>query len=115
MQNDFEILCIVLCFVSANALSAAPSRLSFPAARWIAPVEGHIKTNTDASINKEAGFVGLGGVVRNSSGAVLASSAQRVASPFCPLLAEAVGVLRGLSFGAQAFFRQLWNLMLSWW
>ncbi|KAL5826763.1 hypothetical protein ACOSQ3_018604 [Xanthoceras sorbifolium] len=72
------------------------------AARWSALTAGNFKINIDASLNIQEGIIGLGIIIRDSAGVVLASSAQRIASPFPPPLAEALGILRGLIFAKES-------------
>lgn len=63
---------------------------------WIAPPEGIIKLNADASLATE-GWVGLGVVARDSSGHVLFAGTRRVKAYWSPEIAEA----KALVFGAQ--------------
>ncbi|KAK2641422.1 hypothetical protein Ddye_023185 [Dipteronia dyeriana] len=63
--------------------------------KWKPPVIGIFKVNTDAAIDSKEGRVGLGIMIRDCEGFVLASSAQIVKANFPPQLAEALALLKG--------------------
>ncbi|KAL5825469.1 hypothetical protein ACOSQ3_021532 [Xanthoceras sorbifolium] len=67
-------------------------------ASWKPPPPLSVKINTDAAVSSTAGIVGLGIVIRNHDGAVIAATAQRLRQPFSVLVAEAMGILQGLPF-----------------
>ncbi|KAK3206989.1 hypothetical protein Dsin_021035 [Dipteronia sinensis] len=54
------------------------------------------KLNTDTALNASSGVVGVGLVVRDSLGCVLATSSQRIVGPYIAQMAEAVAIHRGL-------------------
>ncbi|KAK2650956.1 hypothetical protein Ddye_018445 [Dipteronia dyeriana] len=64
--------------------------------KWKPPGKGLFKINTDAAINGSLGRVGIGIIIRDSAGHVMASSSQSLRSVLSPQSAEAVAILRGL-------------------
>ncbi|TXG55030.1 hypothetical protein EZV62_020286 [Acer yangbiense] len=65
------------------------------------PESENFKLNVDAAIDKDRGRVGIGLIIRDCNGEVLASCAQRI-DDFCtPMVAEAVAILRGLMFARE--------------
>ncbi|KAL5842736.1 hypothetical protein ACOSQ3_013339 [Xanthoceras sorbifolium] len=81
-------------FVAAH-LSSAHGSAPAPLSRWQLPPSFAVKINTDAAISSVGG-IGLGIVIRNHAGVVLAAAAQRVRQPFSVQVAEATGILQGL-------------------
>ena len=67
-----------------------------PSMSWVAPRLGLIKVNTDASLSSKHPKVGLGVILRDHHGAILASSSipMNVKPPVATL--EAMAILRGL-------------------
>ncbi|KAK3224771.1 hypothetical protein Dsin_004633 [Dipteronia sinensis] len=66
------------------------------ATNWVPPNSGLFKLNTDAALNASGGVVGVGSVVRDSMGCVLATSSQQVVATYNAQLAEAVAIHRDL-------------------
>ncbi|KAK2637132.1 hypothetical protein Ddye_031924 [Dipteronia dyeriana] len=76
-------------FRRANSVpSDKVANVSVEKRKWKPPAEGLFKINTDAAINGSLGHVGIGIIIRDSAGHVMASSS--------PQSAEAVAILRGL-------------------
>ncbi|KAK1577682.1 hypothetical protein Q3G72_023807 [Acer saccharum] len=67
-------------------------------ASWLPPEVGCFKLNVHAAVDASNGRVGVGLVLRDYAGIVLASSVQPIQSPFSALVAEALAILRGLHF-----------------
>ncbi|KAK1566722.1 hypothetical protein Q3G72_003368 [Acer saccharum] len=59
---------------------------------------GIYKLNTDASLDACSHHIGLGFVIRDCVGAIMATNAQRVEVNLTPKLAEALAILRGFTF-----------------
>ncbi|XP_040987666.1 uncharacterized protein LOC121235384 [Juglans microcarpa x Juglans regia] len=69
--------------------------------RWIAPPLDVFKVNWDAAIDKGNSRLGIGVMVRNSEGAVMASLCSSMDLFPNPLLGEAVAARRASSFCAE--------------
>ncbi|KAK2635971.1 hypothetical protein Ddye_030763 [Dipteronia dyeriana] len=67
--------------------------------RWIPPSSGLFKINTDATIDGHNGKVGIGIIIRDAAGEVLASSALPISAGFNSQIAEATAILKGLQLG----------------
>ena len=63
---------------------------------WIRPDPGIYKINCDAGINVVGRLVGVGIVIHDSEGFVMASSSQKIEATFSPQVVEAVAIYRGL-------------------
>ncbi|KAL5746578.1 hypothetical protein ACOSP7_027724 [Xanthoceras sorbifolium] len=79
-----------------------------PSQAWQPPSLGCFKLNVDASLSLAGGVVGLGLVVHNSVGLVVAAGAARVKAGFSPLLVESdaldvINVLRERSLHCSDF------------
>ncbi|KAK2645800.1 hypothetical protein Ddye_020995 [Dipteronia dyeriana] len=68
--------------------------------RTIGDVEQY-KVNTDAAISNDVMKMGFGIIIRDSNGAVMASSVQSLNVRFPPQMAEAMAIFRGLQFAAE--------------
>ncbi|KAF5477039.1 hypothetical protein F2P56_003718 [Juglans regia] len=66
--------------------------------RWIAPQLDVFKANWDAAIDKGNSRLGIGVIVRNSEGSVMASLCSSMDLILDPLLGEAVAARRASSF-----------------
>ncbi|KAK3212651.1 hypothetical protein Dsin_017357 [Dipteronia sinensis] len=64
--------------------------------KWKPSEKGFYKINYDAALNVSHQWVGIGVVIRDSQGQVMASSMQRIKAGYDPQLTEAVAVLRGI-------------------
>uniref|UniRef100_A0A803PUK0 RNase H type-1 domain-containing protein n=1 Tax=Cannabis sativa TaxID=3483 RepID=A0A803PUK0_CANSA len=51
--------------------ASAPS-YSTSKPKWLAPPSGRLKLNTDDAIDKSKSFIGVGAILRDSSGAIVA-------------------------------------------
>ncbi|KAK0587875.1 hypothetical protein LWI29_030314 [Acer saccharum] len=69
--------------------------------RWKTPTAGCVKINLDAALSVAKGVSGVGVVVRDWKGEVLASCCQRFEVCFPPLIAEVVAVLTGMRLALQ--------------
>ncbi|KAK2644115.1 hypothetical protein Ddye_019310 [Dipteronia dyeriana] len=69
---------------------------------WSPPPLGVFKINTDATIDVAKMRTGIGIIARDSSGAVMASSAQMVRVNYELQIAEAIAILRGVQFALEA-------------
>ncbi|KAK2656308.1 hypothetical protein Ddye_009360 [Dipteronia dyeriana] len=68
----------------------------------VPPLAGIFRINTDATIQDSNQLIGVGEIVRDSGGQVLASSVQRFSTCFSPHVAEATTILRGLLFAVDS-------------
>ncbi|KAK3189322.1 hypothetical protein Dsin_028883 [Dipteronia sinensis] len=84
-------------FWAANEKISTGCPPSFRLDMWKAPCEGFLKINTNAAIDRERQVVGVGIIVQNHLGRVIASSSQWISASYSPLTAEAVAVLRGIA------------------
>ncbi|KAL5821721.1 hypothetical protein ACOSQ3_023603 [Xanthoceras sorbifolium] len=82
-------------FISANSVAASRMITASSVTRWTAPTYNCFKINTDATISEQLGITGLGIIIRDHNGVVLAFSAQRLGSAFLVVSAEAIGVYCG--------------------
>ncbi|KAK2639011.1 hypothetical protein Ddye_026806 [Dipteronia dyeriana] len=64
--------------------------------KWIPPVAGKFKMNTDTAIDSIGGRAGIDIIFRDSEGNVLASCSQKIMVGYTPQVVEAVALLRGL-------------------
>ncbi|KAK3211190.1 hypothetical protein Dsin_015896 [Dipteronia sinensis] len=65
--------------------------------RWNPPREGIYKINCDASVDAKNELVGLGLVIRNHLGEVMATGAYWLKENFSPKITEAIAVLYGIN------------------
>jgi ribonuclease HI len=65
---------------------------------WKPPDVGFLKVNWDASVNVNAGVIGLGCVIRNEEGLVMGAKCCVCKAQADPLLAEAMAALLALDF-----------------
>ncbi|KAL5827457.1 hypothetical protein ACOSQ4_019254 [Xanthoceras sorbifolium] len=87
----------------ANPVVLSPADIQTSAAveRWFPPPLGIYKINSDAAINSVDFCIGLGFVVRDAEGFVLAAGAQPLQFCVSPLVAEAMAILRGIQFASE--------------
>ncbi|KAK3205088.1 hypothetical protein Dsin_019134 [Dipteronia sinensis] len=83
-------------FRDANADIVRKVSEQVGATNWVPPNSGLFKLNIDAALNASGCVVGVGLVVWDSMGCVLATSTQRVVATYNAQLAEAVAIHRGL-------------------
>ncbi|KAK2651128.1 hypothetical protein Ddye_018617 [Dipteronia dyeriana] len=77
---------------------------------WIPPPLGRLKINTDTAIDVAKKRVGIGIIVRDSTGAVMASSSQQVKASYDPHTVESLAIYKGLQFALESGF---WNCVLE--
>ncbi|TXG48435.1 hypothetical protein EZV62_027729 [Acer yangbiense] len=77
-----------------NPVASIPSVLC----PWCPPAVGTFKVNTDAAIDVVSNKVGIGIIIQDFLGSVMASSVQMIAASYSPQLAEAFAIFRGLHF-----------------
>ncbi|KAK2635434.1 hypothetical protein Ddye_030226 [Dipteronia dyeriana] len=77
---------------------------------WRPLDNGFFKINTDASIDASRGRVGIGAIIRDHEGMVLASCAQVIQLNYSPVLAEAIAILKGLRFAVES---GIWPCMIE--
>ncbi|KAL5577770.1 hypothetical protein UlMin_019469 [Ulmus minor] len=80
------------------------SPVKIPPKPWEAPVMGTIKVNTDAAWCNQKKKFGLGAVIRDSAGSVLASVATPVYAPVTVAVAEGWALERGATLARQLGF-----------
>ncbi|KAK3193821.1 hypothetical protein Dsin_025131 [Dipteronia sinensis] len=104
-------------FRKANSVMDGPLAVwEVAASVWKPNDVGLLKLNTDATLNEACRKVGTGAVIRDSSGAVLASCAHTIPAGFTPLVDEAMAVRNGLQFAKDSgHWPVLLRLMLKWW
>ena len=71
---------------------------------WHPPPDGYLKINFDGATFKDINKAGLGVVIRDGFGQVLASLLEQIQLPFSLNLVEAMAVARALSFAAELGF-----------
>ncbi|KAK3188547.1 hypothetical protein Dsin_028108 [Dipteronia sinensis] len=67
-------------------------------AKWCPPCPGFYKINCDAAIDSKTSRIGIGIVIRDANGFVMASSSQVFAAAFNAQIMEAMGILRAILF-----------------
>ncbi|KAK9988324.1 hypothetical protein SO802_028563 [Lithocarpus litseifolius] len=78
-----------------------PPALPRPRMKWKPPDVYGFKINFDGAIFKQENKSGIGVVIRDHSGAVIASLSQLTAPAFQPIEIEALAVARALEFGKE--------------
>ncbi|KAK3211194.1 hypothetical protein Dsin_015900 [Dipteronia sinensis] len=68
-------------------------------ATWKPPDSGSFKINCDADVDASRHRIGIGIVIRDDSGFVMASCSQRVVATFDAQVAETLAIYRGIIFG----------------
>ena len=84
-----------------TAQSTFPKQMHKKHTRWKPPEAGHFKVNYDRAIFKEQGKAGIGVVIRNSDGAVLASLSQQIPLPTTVAQVEALAARRAAEFSLE--------------
>ncbi|XP_065615750.1 uncharacterized protein LOC112038379 [Quercus suber] len=69
---------------------------SHSTARWIPPSAPTLKVNYDGAVFRETNEAGLGAVIRNSAGRVVASSVERITLPQTVAEVEAAAARRAI-------------------
>ena len=78
-----------------------PATLPRQRTNWKPPDARSFKINFDGAIFKQENKSGIGVVIRDHTGAVMASLAQTVAPAMQPIEIEAVAAARALEFGEE--------------
>ena len=78
-----------------------------PIQKWSPPPEGSVLINIDAAIFSQSQRMGIGVVIRNHLGQVLAACRRYVMHFQLPELAEAVAMRHALKFAEEAGFRKV--------
>ncbi|KAK0607443.1 hypothetical protein LWI29_015165 [Acer saccharum] len=88
-------------FRAANVkvLKAVSVQSALP--RWKAPPDGVFKINTDAALNEQGLVSGLGVVIRDCQGQVMASLCSQMGVCYSPEIAEALAIRRGLQLAVE--------------
>ncbi|KAK3198371.1 hypothetical protein Dsin_021786 [Dipteronia sinensis] len=81
-------------FLDANLVGPRNVMISPTNVVWKAPAVGFFKINVDAAVSSSLGLAGVGTVIRDSAGRVLASSVAKLSGVTSPLLAEAWAILK---------------------
>ncbi|KAL5750380.1 hypothetical protein ACOSP7_024983 [Xanthoceras sorbifolium] len=69
--------------------------------KWHPPNSNCYKINTDASIDDHKNCTGLGVIIRDSRGLVMASCVKGFDSLYSPPIAEALAILRGITLAVE--------------
>ncbi|KAK3224581.1 hypothetical protein Dsin_004443 [Dipteronia sinensis] len=86
-------------FYRANVIvGTCPSSKELISALWRPPDPGLYKVNTDAALDVGGRKTGIGLIIRNCFGEVIASSAQPVLAGYSHIVAEALAIFKGLQF-----------------
>jgi hypothetical protein len=88
--------------VISSEVSALPVAIT-----WARPPEGYVKVNWDASVNKHHNKMGVGVVVRDSTGAVLAMLCTIRKSITSPAVAETVGAWAAVELAKRMGLRRV--------
>ncbi|XP_041017915.1 uncharacterized protein LOC121260135 [Juglans microcarpa x Juglans regia] len=80
-------------------LGCSSSKVCTSAKVWQAPPSNWLKTNWDSAIDKARGIIGVGVVVRDSTGKIIATMRTKKHLFPDPLLAESFGALKIVQFG----------------
>ena len=84
-------------FLDATKQDVRP-RIGSISARWIPPQDTFYKANFDAAIFQNSGFAGLGVVIRDCHGHVIAALSQKIWKPNSVEAAEALAACRAVVF-----------------
>ncbi|KAK2656511.1 hypothetical protein Ddye_009563, partial [Dipteronia dyeriana] len=86
-----------------SSCSASPTVSSNLAVKWMLPLVGFYKVNTDATVIGDQQQIGVGVIIRDANGRIMVSSTHWFATSFSPPVAEMSTILKGLqtviSFG----------------
>ncbi|KAK7859521.1 hypothetical protein CFP56_005977 [Quercus suber] len=82
--------------------------------KWKPPGAGLFKINFDGVVFEELALAGLGVVIRDSSGLIIAALSQKIRLPSSVDMVEVLVARRALSFAQEIsiFFRQKWREIL---
>ncbi|PON52288.1 hypothetical protein TorRG33x02_309050 [Trema orientale] len=71
---------------------------------WIKQERRKLKLNSNAAILSQLGCIGIGCLIHDEDGIVLAIVSQRMPSSFSPLMAELIAIKEGLLFTTKIHF-----------
>jgi len=74
--------------------------------RWLPPSAGSMKTNYDGAMFRESDFAGIGVVIRNCEGQVLAALSKQIVKPLSVEILELLATWRAVSFTAESGYDQ---------
>ena len=63
---------------------------------WSPPPHGVHKINTDANVRNRHGFIGIGVIIRDVDGMVIAALSKKIMVFFSPLVAESLAAREGV-------------------
>ena len=72
-----------------------------PKPKWIAPPPNTYKINYDGAVSDEENKAGVGVVIRDCNGEVIASLIQQLDQAFQPVEVEAIAACRAAEFGSE--------------
>ncbi|KAK0604832.1 hypothetical protein LWI29_019932 [Acer saccharum] len=81
---------------TCQALSISPKPLVAASRSWCAPPPGSLKLNSDTAVKNGKGFIGVGAVIRDNSGKVVAAISKPVCGNFSAELGELIALQEGL-------------------
>ncbi|KAK3205554.1 hypothetical protein Dsin_019600 [Dipteronia sinensis] len=89
---------VFLDYLRANIPTVECTYVEAGVIRWKPPSDGFYKVNINASLDVANHGIGIGLVIRDHQGFVMASSSQRLEVCFSPQIAEAMAIKRGIQF-----------------
>ena len=72
--------------------------------RWSSPQDGLVKINFDRAIFSESNQSGVGVVIQDNNGAVLASCSEKIHQAYKPDEVEALAALKAVTFAHELGF-----------
>ena len=83
--------------------------------QWRPPTQGTLKINFDGAISAEGKCSGLGAIIRDSEGLVIASLVTWVPQQLQPIEIEALAAYKALEFSRElGITRRFWRVILHW-
>lgn len=83
-------------------------RMSSPSPNcWVPPSPGEFKMNIDGAVFKEVPSIGVGAVIRDENGEVLAAMSSKIPGTHEPFMVEAIAVLHALKVLKTLFIYQV--------
>ena len=75
--------------------------------RWSSPQDGLVKINFDGAVFSESNQSGVGVVIRDNNGAVLASYSEKIHQTYKPDEVEVLATLKAVTFARESGFRNV--------
>ena len=94
-------------FQEVNKQPLAPTRQSPNEIKWSPPQSGHYKVNVDGVVFSKRKQVGIGVIIRDSTGMVIAALSQKLALPLGALEIEAKAMEVGVQFALDVAVRDV--------